>query len=72
MLRLRCGRSVDGLGNNDYLDVESGLYDLSISGFKGLSDPFSSLGYELEFRSVEPLPKLSNDASTDDWGFSIA
>ncbi|CAI8925612.1 MULTISPECIES: hypothetical protein [Pseudomonas] len=62
---------VDGLGNNDYLDVENGLYDLSISGFKGLNDPFVSLGYELEFTSVGQLPKLSNDASTDDWDFSI-
>ena len=63
---------VDSLGNNDYLDVKSGLYDLSISGFKGLKDPFVSLGYELEFKPVEQLPKLSIDASTDDWDFSIA
>jgi hypothetical protein len=62
---------VEGLGNNDYLDVESGLYDLSISGLKGLNAPFVSLGYELEFKSVGQLPKLSDDASTDDWDFSI-
>jgi hypothetical protein len=64
--------SVDGLGNNDYLDVVSGLYDLSVSGVRGLSDPFVSLGYELEFKPVGQLPKLSNGASTDDWNFSIA
>lgn len=63
---------VDSLGNNDYLDVSSGLYDLSISGFRGLGEPFVSLGYELEFKPVGQLPKLQNDASTDDWDFSIA
>ena len=62
----------DSLGNNDYLDVESGLYDLSISGFKGLKDPFVSLGYELGLKPVGQLPKFSIDASTDDWNFSIA
>jgi hypothetical protein len=63
---------VDSLGNNDYLDVESGLYDLSISGFKGLKAPFVSLGYELGLKPVEQLPKFSIDASTDEWSFSIA
>jgi len=66
------GTCVDSLGNNDYLEVESGLYDLSVSGFRGLKVPFASLGYELEFKPVGQLPKLSNDASTDDWDFSIA
>jgi hypothetical protein len=63
---------VDSLGNNDYLDVANGLYELSVSGFKGLGEPFVSLGYELEFKPVGQLPKLKNDASTDDWDFSIA
>ncbi|MBV7566006.1 hypothetical protein [Pseudomonas sp. PDM27] len=62
---------VDGLGNNDYLEVASGLYDLSISGVMGLGEPFVSLGYELEFKSVAQFPKLPNDAYTDDWDFSI-
>jgi hypothetical protein len=62
---------VDSLGNNDYLDVANGLYDLSISGFKGLGEPFVSLGYELEFKPVGQLPKIQNDASTDDLDFSI-
>jgi hypothetical protein len=62
---------VDSLGNNDYLEVASGLYDLSIGGVEGLSEPFASLGYELEFKPVTHLPKLPNDASTDDWDFSI-
>lgn len=62
---------VDSLGNNDYLDIANGLYDLSISGFKGLGEPFVSLGYELEFKPVGQLPKIQNDASTDDWDFSI-
>ncbi|MFJ3371481.1 hypothetical protein [Pseudomonas sp. NPDC086251] len=61
----------ESLGNNDYLDVLSGLYALSISGFKGLSGPFVSLGYELEFKLVESLPVLSSDATTDDWDFCI-
>jgi hypothetical protein len=61
----------EGLGNNDYLDVLSGSYALSISGFKGLSGPFVSLGYELEFKPVESLPVLSSDATTDDWDFCI-
>lgn len=65
------GTCVDSLGNNDYLDVEAGLYDLSISGVKGLNAPFVSLGYELEFKSVGQLPKFLDDASTDDWDFSI-
>ena len=62
---------VDGLGNNDYLEVASGLYDLSISGVMGLGEPFVSLGYELEFKSVAQFPKLPNDAYTDNWDFSI-
>ncbi|POA16745.1 hypothetical protein C1886_25590 [Pseudomonas sp. FW300-N1A1] len=62
----------ESLGNNDYLDVVSGCYALSIRGFKGLNYPFVSLGYELEFESVESLPALSNVATTDDWDFSIA
>jgi hypothetical protein len=63
--------SAESLGNNDYLDVLSGSYTLSISGFKGLSGPFVSLGYELEFKPVESLPLLSSDATTDDWDFCI-
>lgn len=61
----------ESLGNNDYLDVLSGSYALSISGFKGLKGPFVSLGYELEFKPVESLPVLSSDATTDDWDFCI-
>lgn len=61
----------ESLGNNDYLDVLSGSYALSICGFKGLSDPFFSLGYELEFNPVERLPVLSSHATTDDWNFAL-
>lgn len=63
--------SAESLGNNDYLDVLSGSYALSISGFKGLSGPFVSIGYELEFKPVQSLPALSSDATTDDWDFFI-
>jgi len=61
----------DGLGNNDYLDVVSGFYALSIKGFKGLNYPFVSLGYELAFNPVGSLPSLSIAATSEDWGFSI-
>ena len=66
--RANCAES---LGNNDYLDLKSGLYSLSIKGYKNLRHPFFTHGYELDFSQVEVLPPLPVEATVDDWDFSI-
>lgn len=66
--RAKCAES---LGNNDYLDVESGFYSLSIKGYKNLRSPFLDHGYELDLSPVEILPPLPVAATVDDWDFSI-
>lgn len=48
------------LPSNDYIDVEPGIYSLSIKGYVGLSDHGSKWGYGLEFISVPALPVVGD------------
>jgi hypothetical protein len=56
---------------NDYLDVPSGLYSLTVKGFVGLRAPLTSLGYGIEFSAVSDLPKIGSDSSVGDRDFAL-
>ncbi|MEE4689994.1 hypothetical protein V2K77_07870 [Pseudomonas alliivorans] len=57
--------------NNDYIEVPKGRYSLTISGYVGLDFPFRSLGYGINFRLVDMLPKVSETASVDEKNFVL-
>ncbi|WP_191831534.1 hypothetical protein [Pseudomonas fluorescens] len=59
------------LPSNDYIEVESGLYSLTIKGYVGLSKPFSNFGYGLEMRLVQDLPIIGESSSVDDLDFEL-
>jgi len=59
------------LPGNDFLEVKSGLYSLTIKGYAGLRQPLSTCGYELRLQAVDSLPGVPEDASVDDVSFEL-
>ncbi|WP_349974184.1 hypothetical protein [Pseudomonas sp. WHRI 8519] len=60
------------LSSNDFLEIESGLYNLTINGYVGLRSPFANCGYGLIFQAVDCLPAVSKDRSVDDLDYELA
>lgn len=56
---------------NDYLEIPSGLYAVTISGYTHLQSPTTRLGYGLKLQKVEKLPSVSSNASVDDRDFTL-
>ncbi|AVB22795.1 MULTISPECIES: hypothetical protein [Pseudomonas syringae group] len=59
------------LPSNDYIEVLSGLYNMTIKGYVGLKPPYANLGYGLELIPVSKLPVIDNSISVDDHEFSL-
>ncbi|HDS1744161.1 MULTISPECIES: hypothetical protein [Pseudomonas] len=59
------------LPSNDFLEVESGVYNLTINGYVGLRKPLSNCGYGLGLQTVDSLSGVSEDASVDDVSFEL-
>jgi len=59
------------LSNNDFIDVDPGLYDLTIKGYLGLSEPFAKSGYGIEFAPVTTLPDVADSAAVSDVNFEL-
>ncbi|MFK3775210.1 hypothetical protein [Pseudomonas sp. NPDC089406] len=55
----------DRLNNNNYLEVPTGKYLVSISGYSGLEAPLHPRGYGLRFNSVQQLPDTLPDEDFD-------
>lgn len=59
------------LPSNDHIDVEPGMYSLTIRGYAALREQPSKLGYGLELVRVQALPEISDGASIDDLDFEL-
>ncbi|AKF53813.1 hypothetical protein PsyrH_25580 [Pseudomonas syringae pv. syringae HS191] len=59
------------LSNNDYIEVSSGLYDMTIRGCANLKPPYNNLGYGLDMRQVGKLPDLDTSTSVESHDFSL-
>lgn len=59
------------LPSNDFLEVEPGLYSLTINGYTGLRKPLSNCGYGLKLQAVGSLPGASECVSVNDTGFEL-
>ncbi|MFJ4068925.1 hypothetical protein ACIPW4_27085 [Pseudomonas sp. NPDC089996] len=59
------------LPSNDYIDVESGFYSLSIKGYSNLRGVGSEFGYGLVFTQVQALPEINGDSSISDFDFEL-
>ncbi|MCQ3028234.1 hypothetical protein NLO74_19775 [Pseudomonas tremae] len=59
------------LPSNDYIDVLSGLYSMTIKGCTELKPPYANLGYGLELMPVSKLPMVDTSTSVDDHEFSL-
>ncbi|MEE4143145.1 hypothetical protein [Pseudomonas viridiflava] len=57
--------------NNDYIEISKGRYSLTISGYVGLEFPYGPLGYGIDFRLVDILPRVSETASVDEKNFVL-
>ncbi|WAC00444.1 hypothetical protein OSW16_12650 [Pseudomonas putida] len=60
------------LSSNDFLEIESGLYNLTINGYVGLRSRSANCGYGLIFQAVDCLPAVSKDTFADDLDFELA
>lgn len=59
------------LPSNDYIDVEPGIYSLSIKGYAGLREYGSEYGYGLEFISVPVLPVVADGSDVSHLDFEL-
>lgn len=59
------------LASNDYLDVACGLFEVTVRGYTALEAPFHSLGYGLEFKATENLPRVDEEVAVDDRDFTL-
>ncbi|MCI3947931.1 hypothetical protein K0038_05044 [Pseudomonas syringae] len=59
------------LPSNDYIEVISGLYDMTIKGCAELKPPYANLGYGIEMKEVSTLPEIDKFKSIDDQEFSL-
>lgn len=59
------------LPNNDYIEVEPGIYSLSIRGYTGLQQCSSGQGYGLKFFAVPRLPVIADGADVSDLDFEL-
>lgn len=59
------------LASNDYLDVACGLFEVTVRGYTALEDPFYSLGYGLQFKATESLPRVDEEIAVDDRDFTL-
>jgi len=59
------------LPSNDYIDVEPGIYSLSVKGYSMLRGGGPEFGYGLEFSPVQVLPEVKIGSSVSDFDFEL-
>ncbi|WP_268796873.1 hypothetical protein [Pseudomonas huanghezhanensis] len=59
------------LPNSDYLEVASGLYSVTVSGYVGLQSPLKYRGYGLTFFPTVRFKKSDQKSAVDDRDFTL-
>lgn len=59
------------LPGNDYIELDAGLYDLTVNGYVALPQPLSDMGYGIEVTLKNEMSEMDEGLSIDDMDFDL-